>query len=397
MSLLLVFFLSGLFLATLLFFLFKLKFSKKNIEELQKEVEIQISRFKKQQAQSQENINRLSSLMFILTETVREISSSLRRETDSLQKEVLKVLFERANILLKPAKSILLVSSHSGFKCLYSLGYPSEVKEVEVKEGGKFGLVGWAIETKRFISLYDIELDPTLAYLAEENPFECSYCQPIEIDSKVKAVLCMDGINPSLEKNLVARLFFILGSVGSVALHNAIFTEIFRERSLRDSLTGLYNHAYFQNYLQGALRNSFLENKPLSLVMIDVDHFKLLNDTYGHQLGDTVLKEIAIRLKNLFVDTYLGICARYGGEEFSAVFLEMKKEETLPVIECFRKEVSEIEFYFRDIKVKVSLSAGIVDTHQKDKNLSREELIYLADKALYQAKREGRNRVILGE
>ncbi len=156
-----------------------------------------------------------------------------------------------------------------------------------------------------------------------------------------------------------------------------------------DGLTGLWNHRYFKELLEKEIKKSKRYKIPLSLIMIDVDHFKQFNDTYGHQTGDIVLKTIAETLQKVARET--DMVARYGGEEF-AIVLPMTAEDGANIFaERLRKEISELQFndiYQRPLQ-NVTLSLGVA-TFIKG-NLS--SFIENADKALYNCKRNGRNCV----
>ncbi len=160
------------------------------------------------------------------------------------------------------------------------------------------------------------------------------------------------------------------------------------EEAMKDPLTGLYNRRYFFAYLEEKLKERESMKFPLSLVIVDIDHFKMINDTYGHLVGDQVLKELAIILKK---NVRLSDCvARYGGEEFVIVMPFAALSDACRKVERIRKAVEEHRFC-GDLKLKVTISAGV--TEYED-GMSIEEFIDRADQNLYEAKRTGRNRVI---
>ncbi|MEO6599619.1 MAG: diguanylate cyclase, partial [Polyangiaceae bacterium] len=160
-----------------------------------------------------------------------------------------------------------------------------------------------------------------------------------------------------------------------------------------DGLTGLFNHQYFQENLSNELLKSQRFEHHVSVLLIDVDHFKKINDRYGHPQGDAVLKELAQILKKT-IRAY-DAAARYGGEEFSVVLPHANQGQALQVAQRFRKAVFDHSFPGRTPReqLKLTVSVGVASSPINAK--TKAELIARADQALYLAKSEGRNRVCL--
>lgn len=157
-----------------------------------------------------------------------------------------------------------------------------------------------------------------------------------------------------------------------------------------DGLTELYNHRYFQDSLRNQIEISKRYNQPFSLIIVDIDFFKKFNDTYGHQTGDAVLKQVAQTLKKNSRTT--DIVCRYGGEEMSIILPNTTAEEALFNANRICKAVAEKEFQFNDSQTgNVTISVGTA-TYPNNAE-SAQELIEYADKCLYNAKENGRNRV----
>jgi len=166
-----------------------------------------------------------------------------------------------------------------------------------------------------------------------------------------------------------------------------------REQALRDPLTNLFNRRYFHEILELAMSQNEREGKPLSLVMIDIDYFKQINDTYGHQTGDRVLVALADVLTST---TRRGDSAfRFGGEEFVLVLPGTDSDTGFERAETLRKIFAEISVHIDGGEAKTTLSAGVATwpTHAMDAKI----LLHKADKALYAAKQEGRNRTLIAE
>jgi len=159
-----------------------------------------------------------------------------------------------------------------------------------------------------------------------------------------------------------------------------------------DKVTGLYNRHYMTSHLETQLQSSRAKDKEISLMMLDIDHFKKVNDTYGHAIGDKVLAEFSQRI----VQNIRGVdlAARYGGEEFVVIMPETSQEWALMVAERLRKCMEDVLFLEEDAKhqaLLVTVSIGVVTSKSEDH--TTEKLLALADQALYEAKDSGRNRV----
>ena len=161
-----------------------------------------------------------------------------------------------------------------------------------------------------------------------------------------------------------------------------------RQRALKDALTELPNREAFDERFEMEVARFNRYGKPATLVVGDVDHFKSVNDTYGHLSGDKVLQIIAKELSNRTRKT--DFVARYGGEEFVIILPETDIEVAMQVINKTREMISRLPFHFKDERLTITMSFGLVAF---DKNIERAEMFELADQALYTAKQNGRNRI----
>jgi len=161
---------------------------------------------------------------------------------------------------------------------------------------------------------------------------------------------------------------------------------------LEDALTGLYNRRYFNRALESEMMRNNRENRHLSLAILDVDFFKHINDTYGHDGGDEVLKALAIIMhKNVRQSDAL---MRIGGEEFAVIMPNVRHNVAVDVMERLRKDIENLVIPFNNEKIRTSVSVGIT-VLEPNKHASVDELYKQADKALYRAKKMGRNKVVL--
>ena len=164
-----------------------------------------------------------------------------------------------------------------------------------------------------------------------------------------------------------------------------------RELALRDGLTSLYNHRYFYEVLESQLLNSQRYSHPISLMILDLDHFKKVNDTYGHPVGDLVLRETSKALVRLVRRS--DIVARYGGEEFAIILPETGLASAKVLAQRLRRGVEQQMIQYNDKLISVTVSIGLASSEMDDGEITRESLISRGDHALYKAKWNGRNRI----
>lgn len=158
------------------------------------------------------------------------------------------------------------------------------------------------------------------------------------------------------------------------------------ELAIRDSMTHLYNNAYIHDFISKSVEHSSKRSGHLCILILDIDDFKQINDTYGHLFGDEVIKMISNMLKFHCRDG--DIVGRYGGEEFMIVMPHIYKDAIDKIAERFRLGVEELVFS-KEVKVSVSIGGACLDGH------TAMELIDLADQNLYEAKRTGKNKVVI--
>ena len=160
-----------------------------------------------------------------------------------------------------------------------------------------------------------------------------------------------------------------------------------------DGLTEINNHRFFQNFLDSEINRCIRNDRSLSLLLADIDHFKKFNDTYGHQTGDFILKEFS-RITKEVIREY-DLIARYGGEEFVFVLPETNEDEAYAVAEKIRHAVESHAFDDGDLTYHVTISIGVACAYPAQGEFSKNDFINGADEALYEAKNSGRNRVAL--
>lgn len=203
------------------------------------------------------------------------------------------------------------------------------------------------------------------------------------------ALLCEPGYR--LGRDQVETLRSAVNHVG-LALRNALAFKEVKLRADRDGLTRLYNRRSFDERLVYEIKRRARYHHDLSLLMVDLDHFKSVNDTYGHKAGDLVLRKVGEILSTVFRTTDLA--ARYGGEEFVVLLPHTSEEAAWKLAERVRTAIEDCAFHFDGQDFAVTASIGVASVEGGSLS-SDDDLVLKADKALYQAKNNGRNMVVV--
>lgn len=221
---------------------------------------------------------------------------------------------------------------------------------------------------------------------------------PLQRNNRLLGSLNLGSYKPNrFQKGSATDFLQHLAAVLATCLHTAIAHERLKQAGLTDALTGINNRRFFDQRLEEEIsRNKRLETS-LSCLFIDIDHFKVINDSFGHDVGDDVLKKVAelVRAQIRSID----VVARYGGEEFAILLGQSGEAKAIEIAERIRSIVANSQFHSGDISTNITVSVGIStinfrETNLQDTKLIGRQLLQRADKALYQAKQSGRDRVI---
>ena len=213
---------------------------------------------------------------------------------------------------------------------------------------------------------------------------------PLKAKDKINGLIVADNFitkEPITKDDI--RMLAMLANQAGLAIENSQLYEKTVQMSHMDSLTDLWNHGYFQYLLQTELEKAKAMNAPLSLIMFDIDDFKIYNDTLGHQAGDRVLKELAELLKNQ--SRKMDHVCRYGGEEFTIILPQTDKNEAYLIAERLRMDIERHVFVDEETLPKKIFTASLGLAIYPEDGQSNAELIEASDKALYQAKHKGKN------
>ena len=193
-----------------------------------------------------------------------------------------------------------------------------------------------------------------------------------------------------LKESLDTEVIKTKDEIGEAGLAAISMQKSIRNLVDKDTLTEIYNRRYATNFLQKVLEKAEVSGQPFAVCIGDIDFFKQVNDTYGHDMGDIVLKEVATLLKNSMIGN--GMAARFGGEEFLMIFDKIGKQEGAAILQETLEKLRQIEFTCEDQKFSVTMTFGIVDGNVE---LGQDALLKLADEKLYDGKQNRRNRVVV--
>ena len=253
----------------------------------------------------------------------------------------------------------------------------------------------------RISELGELEPAASEAFFGAQAPAGSAIVLPLLSRAQVLGYVCLASDDPErFDASMGTDLLMRFSSVAAASLDNVAHREHLRKTGVTDPLTGLSNRRYFDERLNHEIRRASSHAAPMSCLFIDIDHFKLINDTHGHALGDLALGAIGTCLKQhvRVGDTV----SRYGGEEFVALLL-CELPDALAVAERIRRAVEALEVHDDEggrIALSVSIGVAAYQVNAREGAAGNPEadarsLLDEADQAMYQAKHQGRNRVSL--
>jgi diguanylate cyclase (GGDEF)-like protein len=216
---------------------------------------------------------------------------------------------------------------------------------------------------------------------------------PLAVEGEIIGCISINSDQPNAFDAQDLQFFSVIGYQIAATLKQFERFSSVKKEAIYDTLTSLFNRRYLEEKLAVDAQKAFRSGSYLSIIMVDIDHFKRVNDTFGHAGGDKVLREIASLLKNA-VRRQDDTVARYGGEEFVLVLPGAPLEATSTIAERIRQTVANTPIDIGQSQIHLTISLGI-SNFPIHRVRSKEELVKMADLALYEAKREGRNRVCI--
>lgn len=336
-------------------------------------------------SEAREKITELSSQLDrneFESRLLREINTAITSTFEL--KEILSLILQVLTTLVNTQGVSMLLVNETDNTLRIAESYGLSTEEIE-----NFYIYYAKLQDGVFREIYD-EKKPR--FLGEEEGLSIPLLLSVPLISRNKVIGFLNIHSMYKSKPLTnekVELVYALASQASIAISNAQMFALMREQAIIDQCTGLYNFRYFQQKLDEEITASLQNKENLSMVILDIDHFKHVNDTWGHLYGDQVLRELANVLKRN-VRTEDSVC-RYGGEEFAIIFPRCDTEIAFKIAERIRSRIQETTTTDRRkfFKEPITVSIGI---SQLSPEINKTTLISQADLALYWAKNNGRNR-----
>jgi diguanylate cyclase (GGDEF)-like protein len=248
----------------------------------------------------------------------------------------------------------------------------------------------WMFETHLPLVISDIHQYSGWVDTASSRIFHSWAGAPLLAHGQAFAFFSLCKVEPDFYNDDYARYLFIFANQAALAMENArLFAEV-KQLALTDPLTGLCNRRNFLELAENAFSNALRYERPLSVIMVDIDQFKRVNDTYGHFVGDYFLKNVgAIFLSRL---RQADIKGRFGGEEFMFILPETHPASALRLAESLRSRIANLHLKTEHGRISITISIGLA-TLDPTTDATLEALLIRADQAMYQAKEAGGNRV----
>jgi len=247
------------------------------------------------------------------------------------------------------------------------------------------GLCHRALATGRSIIVNDVLIEPE--YIQAYGEARSEICVPLIFFGEKLGVLCLNSTRAGSFQDDDTQALESVADICAASIRNAQYFEQARQLAYLDGLTSIFNRRFFELRILEELERSQRYNTTLSIIMLDIDQFKRLNDEFNHLLGDEVLRQVAVIMMQQMRKG--DVVCRYGGEEFAVILPQTSGENAMEAAEKLRRAVES--FHFPGVPRPVTISAGVANCPQFGRN--RDELVAAADAALYVAKQGGRNRV----
>ena len=370
--------------------------------------ELRIILLKKKLSDAIINVEKRNIQLSYLTKTAQNLSTALSKQ------KLLRIIIETIGDITKSdAESslcALYLIDYNVSEFIYATGYNLDVTMLSRSSFKLDDEPFKSLKKKKGMLFYDKRSEVKNLFLKSSKArlyqnVDCGLIIPLIVESEIMGVVVSFLAKSShdfLKKDL--HILTALASQASIALGSAVQSEL----AVLDRLTKVYNHAYFEGRLNQEVARANRYKYPVSLLMIDIDHFKEINDTYGHQQGDSILKEVAQMIKTNIRS--VDLCARYGGEEFAVilpetdltVYSDRDGEEiksdiggALAKANLLRESIEKMNIRTLEghlVKLTVSIGIG-VKRYPESTDMTKDLLIKEADQYLYRAKQAGRNRV----
>ena len=315
-----------------------------------------------------------------LTST-RDLKSILRTVLEYMERFIDAELW--ALLMLDPEKQELYYASPDGAE-------NPRLADLRIKVGE--GLAGWVVQHGETLIIPEAATDPRLAEAAQGQALAVRSAVGLPIRGPRGTHGVLEIFNPNLDKHSDYSIAFlhILADYAAIAIENAQDVAHAQQLTITDDVTGLFNARHLYDVLERELEASRRDSKSLSLVFLDLDRFKAVNDLHGHLVGSELLGQVGKRIRELCRTTDL--CFRYGGDEFVILMPETTRQEALHMARSIHTNLAQTVFHVgKDLELSIGASAGI-SAYPGD-GRSVHSILGAADKRMYNVKSTGRGRV----
>jgi diguanylate cyclase (GGDEF)-like protein len=293
--------------------------------------------------------------------------------------------------LVDPNTSRLVMKGCAGFKDPRVYSFIAEKVHPLVADSG---YSAQAVRQRKPLLLRNVQADPEMRYngeIEEVRAIQSAISAPLILFDEAVGVLSLDSFQQDSFQEDDLTLLATFATAAAAAIYNAQAHQEAQRLAITDSLTELYNRRHFFELARREYNRAHRYRRPLSAMMIDLDHFKKVNDAYGHGVGDQVLHAVAQRCQDAIRD--VDLLGRYGGEEFSILLPEAGAADAYDIAERIRLRIGNNPITTDRGPVNITISIGIASLNPQTRDL--EELLNKADAALYVAKQTGRNRTAM--
>jgi len=295
----------------------------------------------------------------------------------SLVKDAFQV--HHVSVLLREEDEVVL-SAHNG------------ALTPHVSEGGRLsGKKGpWAQAMQSGNLVIEEDVREIADYVGFYGETRSRACIPLVSFGQILGALVLDHTQPGAFRTVELQPLESVADICATAIQNAHYVERVKQLAYIDGLTGIFNRRYFEMRIAEEIERSRRFESGVAVIMVDIDHFKRLNDEFGHLLGDEVLRQVSSVFHQQL--RKIDVACRFGGEEFAIVLAQTNAEQALLVAEKLRRQVED--WQFPGVPRRVTISAGTACFPEH--GTTRDDLVKAADAGLYFAKQAGRNRVCAG-
>jgi diguanylate cyclase (GGDEF)-like protein len=319
--------------------------------------------------------------------TLYEVGKAISSELDfkKLQNKILETVVK---VLSAEKGSLMLLDDSEKVLTIgVAVGLSEQIATQTRLEVGQ-SIAGWVVQNRKPLFIKDTEKDSEFHSIKQTNIKKGTLmCVPLIAKERLLGTINVSKSTAASFSDKDFELFTNLANQAAIAIENA---RLYRY-AVTDEMTKLYNHRYFQHRLDEELQRADRYESKVSLIILDIDHFKNFNDTYGHQQGDRVLKVVASLIEKSIRE--VDIPARYGGEEFIVICPEKNAEGSMVPANRIKETIESYDFRINGKQVPITASLGVAC--YPDQATSKKTLISKADSALYYSKEHGRNQANL--